>query len=152
MKLIPLSGKHGVGLFAIVSDEDFDRVSIRTWNAHLDYTTRNTRRNIYAKRKVGTNKNVYLHHEIIGKKPGLVVDHINRNTLDNTRENLRHVTFRENALNHSSYTSSREGLGATKVGKKWQAQARINGKTTYLGLYPTKEEAHLVYLKAKEQL
>jgi len=43
---------------------------------------------------------LYLHHAVIGKPPkGYVVDHINRNPLDNRRENLRFVTVAENAWN-----------------------------------------------------
>lgn len=51
--------------------------------------------------KEATSRHVnYLHHNIIGKPPGkLVVDHINRNKLDNRKENLRFVTRRENNIN-----------------------------------------------------
>ena len=45
-------------------------------------------------------KLVKLHHLVLGKpENGLVTDHINRNKLDNRKENLRFVTQRENLLN-----------------------------------------------------
>jgi hypothetical protein len=47
-----------------------------------------------------TGKNVYLHRLIAGAKPGQIVDHINRDTYDNRRCNLRFVTRSENALNN----------------------------------------------------
>lgn len=43
---------------------------------------------------------VKIHHLVVGKPPkGLVTDHINRNKLDNRKDNLRFVTQRENLLN-----------------------------------------------------
>lgn len=45
-------------------------------------------------------KYVKLHHIVMGKPPaGFVTDHINRNTLDNRRANLRFCTPQENSLN-----------------------------------------------------
>jgi hypothetical protein len=49
-------------------------------------------------------QNKYIHQLVaksfLGERPeGLVIDHINRNKLDNNLENLRYVTIRENVLN-----------------------------------------------------
>ncbi len=41
----------------------------------------------------------YMHHLILPSRRGLVNDHINRNRLDNRRENLRYVTHGENVRN-----------------------------------------------------
>ena len=50
------------------------------------------------------HKIISLHSYIIGKAPkGFHIDHINRNKLDNRKENLRIVTARENILNRRSY-------------------------------------------------
>ena len=41
----------------------------------------------------------YLHNCILPKKKGVSIDHINRNTLDNTRANLRYATSTEQVYN-----------------------------------------------------
>lgn len=150
MKKIELHGKWGEGKFALVSDEDYQELSKYKWWGHLDYSTRNTTRTIYVRRYGKHRRMHYLHREIMGDKPGMFVDHINRNTLDNTRENLRHLTPRESVLNRQIYRS-RKFFGTTRRGNKWQAQCGIGGKRKYIGLFNTQEEAHkhyLVYVEA----
>lgn len=45
-------------------------------------------------------KSVKLHQFLLGKKDGLVIDHINGNKLDNKKGNLRHITHRQNTWNN----------------------------------------------------
>jgi len=54
------------------------------------------------------NKNYRFHclvaKAFIGERPeGLVIDHINRNKLDNRVENLRYITQKQNSINSSKY-------------------------------------------------
>lgn len=52
-----------------------------------------------------------LHNFLMGTVPdGFQVDHINRDKLDNTRENLRVVTVSENLLNRPVYKNSQSGF------------------------------------------
>jgi hypothetical protein len=90
MKEIRLSNSDKV---ALVDDEDFDRVCEHKWYIHKDSRTDY----FQVKRTTG---NVRLHRFILGLgKTVKVVDHIDRNTLNNQRSNLRLVTQRENVLN-----------------------------------------------------
>ena len=68
--------------------------------------------------------------------PTDLADHINRNRLDNRRENLR---IADKSLNSANRTVDRVTWHAGA--KKWQAACRRNGKTHYAGVYATKEEA-----------
>ena len=89
-------------------------------------------------------KNIYLHRWIMGvTDKDLVVDHINNDHLNNTRDNLRICKQAQNNAN-------RRGKGYTwnKQRKKWQAQIKINGRSKNLGGYSTPEEAQEVYRKA----
>lgn len=61
-------------------------------------------------KKRGDNRNrIYMHHLIVGLPPrGLMVDHINRNKLDNRRSNLRFVTCSQNLINKSKRKDSKQ--------------------------------------------
>lgn len=79
------------------------------------------------------------------------IDHINGNTLDCRRKNLRLATRRENSRNIPrpiTNTSGFKGVVKATNGDKWQAQIRVDGKLKYLGLFITPEEAHAAYCEA----
>jgi hypothetical protein len=93
---------------------------------------------------------------IAGAGPGDIVDHVNGDTLDNRRANLRICSARENTTNVTS--SKRQKLGGYKgvtwhpKGKKWEAgiccgELRPNGKRKriYLGLFSDPKEAARAY-------
>jgi hypothetical protein len=93
-------------------------------------------------------KPILLHHFLHGKpeKP-LVTDHINRNTLDNRKENIRFISQRENTSNiDKTKTSSKyTGVCWDKSNKKWRSYIQINGKRIFLGSFLTEKQAHKAY-------
>lgn len=98
----------------------------------------------YARTTLGESRE-YLHRLVLGHEcAGLEVDHINGDTLDNRRSNLRAVTHAENAANrigrHARNRSGYRGVYKNERGS-WTAQTAIGGKTRYLGRYETPEEA-----------
>lgn len=102
----------------------------------------------------------YLAHRIAwmlmtGSSPtGRLIDHINGNPLDNRWTNLRLADAATNVQNmRRAHRDSRtQVLGTRRHGPGYQAQIKVCGKTHYLGTYPTKEEAHAVYVAAKRDL
>lgn len=86
---------------------------------------------------------------LLDAKPGDIVDHINRNKLDNRRCNLRLATTQQNAWNrskHSGLTYS-DYLGVAKryLDKdSWVASISIDGTNYPLGVFETQEEAAYV--------
>src|SRR5271167_2965505 len=77
--------------------------------------------------QVWWNKRILaIHRLVMDAREGQEVDHINRDKLDNRRENLRFCTHSENMQN-------KKQLGITwhKNRNKWQAQGRIDGKYVY---------------------
>lgn len=94
------------------------------------------------------DKKIEIHHFILPKKTGFVIDHINRNKLDNRRSNLRYATRSQNCMNRGmmkSNTSGYRGISWHKPSKKWQVRISYNHKMIALGTYSDIEEAARVY-------
>ncbi len=101
---------------------------------------------IYRKRKK-------FHVEVMGKKSGYVIDHADRNKLNNCKRNLRFVTKSGNAANSKlskNNTSGIKGVQKARSGR-WVARLMLNGKNLYLGTYDTIEEASEARQKAEEK-
>jgi len=112
-------------------------------------------------RTLVVNRSQYLAHRLAwlfmtGSWPEHTVDHRNGRRDDNRWHNLRHATMGENSQNKRRALRRNTGglLGVSFCSERgnWRAMIMANGKSHYLGRYPTKEEAHEVYLKAKERL
>ena len=96
---------------------------------------------------------IYLHMLIKGKIPGLVIDHINHDTLDNRRENIRNVTTSENGQNRKGAQVNNLTSGIRNVyqnGKNWAVRLTKNGKTIHVGTYPSIYTAERIASKARQ--
>jgi hypothetical protein len=92
---------------------------------------------------VGANKcsMLSMHRVVVNAPKGTVVDHINGDSLDNRKENLRICTNAENVRNspkHSNNTSGYKGVIWAKREQKWCAQIIVDGKLINLGYYSDK--------------
>lgn len=135
------------GHLTVVDDEDYKSLSKSSWHV---LTTK-----LYAARTMyGENKKshvVYMHREIMGLTFGdpRHIDHINRDTLDNRRKNLRITTNRQNHEN--LHHQSKYGVGVYKRKgvnrrKPYVCLVRSPGaaqgeKKRFLGCWATPEEA-----------
>ena len=90
---------------------------------------------------------------VYGRWPAHEIDHINGIRTDNRIENLRDVIPSTNKQNQRNANSNNKLglLGVTRRSQGFHAQIRINGKCTYLGTFPTGEQAHAAYLDAKRK-
>lgn len=145
--LIPISSKKYPDTFTQVDEDDFERVS----NLRLHLTTARTG-SIYVA-AWDKNKSYSLAHFILGVGRGVDADHINGDTLDNRKSNLRTVTRTHNMANSSKArthngkpTSSKyKGVCWDKTAKRWVASIRNNHKSIYLGKYLLEKDAALAY-------
>ncbi len=85
MKIIYLTNKN---LFTVVDDEDFEKVANHEWHWTHGYA-----------RTAINGKKIYLHRFVMDAQPEQIIDHINHNTLDNQKSNLRFCTSSQN--NHN---------------------------------------------------
>lgn len=142
--LLQLGGHRGDGpiAWAVVDADVIDELSEYRWTLMRDYPGRYT----------GTGRQnrstLYLHRWLMGLAPGdeRVVDHINRDTLDNRRANLRIVTRGQNLQNLrplSGKSSLYRGVKKmpTKKIPRWAAQCKVAGQMHHIGTYGTEEEA-----------
>lgn len=139
------------GLFAIVDNEDYDAINATKWHAvkmgskrrPLFYAVRNFTIAPYK----GT---LLLMHRVIMCAPkGMVVDHINHDTLDNRRENLRLCTQSENMKNLRSGPNKTGFRGVHKSSpNRFAASICVDKKATYLGMFKTAEDAARAYDEA----
>lgn len=97
---------------------------------------------------------LYLHRWLLDAKKGSIVDHINHDTLCNTRKNLRIVNHSQNAQNRKGHTrtnsSGIRGVTWHKRLKKWHARIVLNGKSVHLGYFTDKKEAGKVASEARK--
>lgn len=137
------------GKVALVDAEDYGRLSALKWFALCFRGTK-----WYAARKPAA-KTVMMHQMILGCQG---VDHINGDGLDNRRSNLRPASVSQNAFNatkrkhYRGRPTTSQYKGVSKRGeRRWQSQATVNGKVTYLGSFTTEVEAARAYDVATKQ-
>ena len=141
------------GQFALVDDEDFEWLDQWKWYANWDshikgfYAVRNERKGEYKSFK--QRRQIIMHRVIMNASKGMHVDHINHNSLDNCKNNLRIVSNRQNTHNRTKKSTSKyPGVYWHKQMKKWRADIRLNGKHTHLGYFTDEREAAKAYEKA----
>lgn len=140
-RLIPLTQDK----FAIVDAEDYEWLCKYKWHALRD------KRNYYVRnrRKEGV---VSMHRVILNAPRGLVVDHINHNSLDNRKKNLRLCTVSQNNMNRrpskrKNKLSKYKGVSFDKKRKIFRAIICRNKKQYFLGNFKNETDAAKAYDK-----
>ena len=128
------------GKVALVDDEDYEELSKYKWHAQRIYHSDSL---WYARREGSVDgKRIVnlMHRQLLGlvASDGMIVDHINKNSLDNRRCNLRIVSYAENSQNHNVFitnTSGHTGVWWRNKNKVWSAEIRAYGTKHCLGCY-----------------
>lgn len=132
---------RGAVVEAVIDLGDFDKVMERHWGLSTDGYPRNMSTN-----RKGT-RGLSLHRLVMGDIEGVEYDHINRNKLDNRKENLRPCTRKQNCQNRGVRRDSKTGLkGVQKRAENvYRARIQMGEKRITIGHYPTPELAHEAY-------
>lgn len=105
--------------------------------------------------KNGINKAItHILLDIANIDENLVVDHIDRNPLNNRKSNLRICTRAENNRNTNLKSSNKSGvIGVQWFARtnKWKACIGFNKKHIHLGYFINKDDAIMARLKAEKQ-
>lgn len=144
-------------VISLLDDEDYEWAKEYTWvldaRPRCGYVLRRT---TVGSRRSGRKNKIYFLHKLINKTPdGFHTDHINRNKLDNRKENLRTVTARENAHNLGVGKKNKSGYkGVSFYGayNKWRAGISHKGAKYFIGYYDTAIEAAKAYDTAAIEL
>tara|TARA_R110002020_G_scaffold50122_3_gene141981 strand:- start:201 stop:1184 length:984 start_codon:yes stop_codon:yes gene_type:complete len=162
------SPTHG-SVKVLIDKKDWKKVSGFTWAAIKAHKSRKGTKQFYISSRIPLpdapryeytsptgyqrtymrTKYLALGRLILEPPEGYIVDHINGDTLDNRRHNLRICTYQENAQNSRSKMRTEHGYKGISRGKSktnpWSAYIRIKNKTRNLGSYATKEDAARAY-------
>jgi len=136
------------GYVAQVDDLDYELVMKYSWRVWM------RGHNIYAianqSRKDGKRSSIKMHRLILAPKDNkLLIDHIDGDSLNNQRSNLRLCTNSQNQGNQrkrNAGTSVYKGVHNSKG--KWIAQIGFSGNRIYIGRFTTEQEAALAYNNA----
>ena len=139
------------GLAAIIDESDYPDVARFKWTVSRKngkpYAVRRVHLGPISK-YVYAGKMVYLHSHLMSPAQGQVVDHINGNTLDCRRSNMRVCSSAENSRNRGrgkNNTSGYKGVAYTPKTGRWRAHIMVNRKGIHLGYFSTPAEAARAY-------
>ena len=136
-----------------IDDEDAGRILALSW--WVSSSPETDGRVLCFSTKIG-RKIIKLQRFIMDAPPGLVIDHLDGNRLNNKKSNLRICTVQENNMNlrmSRRNTSGYKGvyfINNKRNSRKWRAMISLDGRKLHLGYFERPDEASSAYEEAAE--
>jgi hypothetical protein len=115
--------------FGLIDFKDFKLVRNYRWNIiegkTIDYIITNI------KLENGKQNHKGLHRFLLPDREGLMIDHKNRNGLDNRRNNIRYCTKSQNSMNSKKIlgtSSEYKGVSWCSGKNRWKVTIKLHGK------------------------
>lgn len=140
MKTLDIKSKRYGNLKVLVDDDDYEK--LKTNFNNMKWCVSKNHKGLYAQKR--TSEGIIYLHRYIMNNPNGILDHINNDTLDNRKENLRITTTSNNLRNGTirvNNTTGVKGVCYNKDRKKYEARIKVNYKNILLGRFDTLEEA-----------
>lgn len=143
VRRIQLTGARGSGQFALVDADVYYALARLSWSVNSKGYVVGTNNKL--------NATITLHRLVVPEVlVGQMLDHINRNPLDNRRCNLRVCSPSENARNQSKQSGDVTSVfkGVTLHQGGWSSRITFERKTEFLGFFRNEIAAALAYDEA----
>jgi len=134
--------------FAIVDAEDAEQVGRYAWRLARGRPIANT---FKSESPDGKQHTMQMSHVVMGKPPkGMMWDHVDRDTLNNRRSNLRLATNSQNQANTGPRRGSSryKGVSWMKSKGRWMVQFRHEGQDHFVGYFHDEHRAAVAYNQA----
>lgn len=144
MKIYNINGKEIAE--TLIDINDVEKIKLYKWalsGGRIKYVT-----------SINNDHQLLLHRLIMNANDNQMVDHINHNTLDNRKSNLRlsnNITNHQNMKIRSNNTSGVPGVGWSKKYNKWRSRIKVNKKEIHLGYFDDFNEAVKVRKEAEQK-
>ena len=136
------------GKVALVDDEDYEYLNQFKWHVNKYGNIFYAYRNI--KKLNGKQSSFSMHRTIMNANKGCIIDHINQDTLDNRKINLRICTQSQNQMNRNKTIKNKTGYKGViqKSNNKFGVQITLNKKIIHIGYYIDPKDAARAYNEA----
>lgn len=142
MKTLDIFSKSHGQFKVLLDDADYERIIKLKSLKWCPRVCKGRHELVYFQKRLPGGKLIELHRWLMNFPKDGVVDHINNNTLDNRRENLKIISNANNIRkgkirtnNTSGYTGIKKRMDYTK--RPWYATIRVNYRVVYLGSFKT---------------
>ena len=131
----------------IINIDDIEKINGYKWSI------KKKNNNFYVRTTVN-KKDILLHKLLTNTDSHTIVDHIDRNTLNNKKSNLRIASCSQNGMNKSIQSNNSSGFTGVYYSRKynkWISTIKINKKTISLGMFLEKVDAIKFRLNAEKK-